>query len=144
MLLVGFIPFENFTLNFTFVCRIFGFLAARSWMCPLVQLDGRCCYSRNFSCSTMAMDPPWSSLGRFDQKHFHPWLFFYYLDGRVIDPQLVKQTIAAETERRMIRAGSVVNRLPEAAELLEKFALEPELSEFLTLNAYDKLVSEGK
>jgi malate synthase A len=65
-------------------------------------------------------------------------------DGRVIDPQLVKQTIAAETERRMIRAGSVVNRLPEAAELLEKFALEPELSEFLTLNAYDKLVSEGK
>ena len=65
-------------------------------------------------------------------------------DGRTIDPNLVKQTIAAETERRLIRAGSVVNRLPEASELLEKFVLEPELSDFLTLDAYDKLVSEGK
>uniref|UniRef100_A0A915CRN4 malate synthase n=1 Tax=Ditylenchus dipsaci TaxID=166011 RepID=A0A915CRN4_9BILA len=64
-------------------------------------------------------------------------------DGRTIDPNLVKQTIAAETERRLIRAGSVVNRLPEASELLEKFVLEPELSDFLTLDAYDKLVSEG-
>jgi malate synthase len=57
---------------------------------------------------------------------------------------MVKQTIAAETERRMIRAGSVVNRLPEAAELLEKFVMEEQLSDFLTLDAYDKLVSEGK
>ncbi|KAI1717656.1 malate synthase domain-containing protein [Ditylenchus destructor] len=65
-------------------------------------------------------------------------------DGRTIDPNLVKQTIAAETERRLIRSGSVVNRLPEASELLEKFVLEPELSDFLTLDAYDKLVSEGK
>ncbi|VDO16297.1 unnamed protein product [Haemonchus placei] len=31
-------------------------------------------------------------------------------DGRTIDAQLVKQTIAAETERRLIRAGSVVSR----------------------------------
>lgn len=65
-------------------------------------------------------------------------------DGRTIDPQLVKQVIAMETERRLIRAGSVVNRIAEASELLEKFVLEPELSDFLTLNAYDKLVSEGK
>jgi hypothetical protein len=57
---------------------------------------------------------------------------------------LVKQTIAAETERRLIRAGSVINRLPEASEVLEKLILEPELSDFLTLDAYDKLVSEGK
>ncbi|KAK6053322.1 putative malate synthase A, partial [Cooperia oncophora] len=64
-------------------------------------------------------------------------------DGRTIDAQLVKQTIAAETERRLIRAGSVVSRLPEAAELLEKFALEEHMSDFLTLDAYDKLVSEG-
>ncbi|CAJ0588130.1 unnamed protein product [Cylicocyclus nassatus] len=64
-------------------------------------------------------------------------------DGRTVDAQLVKQTIAAETERRLIRAGSVVSRLPEAAELLEKFALEEEMSDFLTLDAYDKLVSEG-
>ncbi|VDO27591.1 unnamed protein product [Haemonchus placei] len=64
-------------------------------------------------------------------------------DGRTIDAQLVKQTIAAETERRLIRAGSVVSRLPEAAELLEKFALEEQMSDFLTLDAYDKLVSEG-
>ncbi|KHN81706.1 Bifunctional glyoxylate cycle protein [Toxocara canis] len=65
-------------------------------------------------------------------------------DGRTIDVEMVRQTIAAETERRMIRAGSIVNRLPEAAELLEKFATEPELSDFLTLDAYDRLVSEGK
>ncbi len=56
----------------------------------------------------------------------------------------MKQTIAAETERRLIRAGSVINRLPEASEVLEKLILEPELSDFLTLDAYDKLVSEGK
>ncbi|VDM81714.1 unnamed protein product [Strongylus vulgaris] len=31
-------------------------------------------------------------------------------DGRTVDAQLVKQTIAAETERRLIRAGSVVSR----------------------------------
>lgn len=55
----------------------------------------------------------------------------------------MKQTIAAETESRLIRAGSVVNRLPEAAELLEHFATESELSDFLTLDAYDRLVSEG-
>uniref|UniRef100_A0A183C2T0 Malate synthase n=1 Tax=Globodera pallida TaxID=36090 RepID=A0A183C2T0_GLOPA len=65
-------------------------------------------------------------------------------DGRTIDPQLVKMTIASETERRLVRAGSVVNRIPEASELLEKFVLEPELSDFLTLDAYDKLVSQGK
>lgn len=64
-------------------------------------------------------------------------------DGRTIDEQMVKQTIAAETERRLIRAGSVVSRLPEAAELLEKLALEERMSDFLTLDAYDKLVSEG-
>jgi hypothetical protein len=52
--------------------------------------------------------------------------------------------IASETERRLIRAGSVVNRITEASELLEKFVLDPELSDFLTLDAYDKLVSEGK
>ncbi len=57
---------------------------------------------------------------------------------------LVKQTIAAEAERRMIRAGSVVHRIPEAAELLEKYVTEPTLSDFLTLDAYDRLVSEGK
>ena len=44
----------------------------------------------------------------------------------------------------MSQADSVVNRIAEASELLEKFVLEPELSDFLTLNAYDKLVSEGK
>ncbi|KHJ82783.1 hypothetical protein OESDEN_17522 [Oesophagostomum dentatum] len=64
-------------------------------------------------------------------------------DGRTVDAQLVKQTIAAEAERRLIRAGSVVSRIPEAAELLEKFALEEQMSDFLTLDAYDKLVSEG-
>ncbi|EYC31659.1 hypothetical protein Y032_0003g1173 [Ancylostoma ceylanicum] len=67
----------------------------------------------------------------------------FFADGRTVDAQLVKQTIAAETERRLIRAGSVVSRLPEAAELLEKFALEENMSDFLTLDAYDKLVSEG-
>ena len=65
-------------------------------------------------------------------------------DGRPVDLNLMKMTIAAETERRLIRAGSVVNRIPEAAELLEKFVQEKELSDFLTLDAYDKLVSEGK
>ncbi|KAF8385060.1 icl-1, partial [Pristionchus pacificus] len=64
-------------------------------------------------------------------------------DGRTVDAQLVKQTIAAETERRLIRAGSVVSRLPEAADLLEKFVTEEKLSDFLTTDAYDKLVSEG-
>ncbi|VDK19638.1 unnamed protein product [Anisakis simplex] len=65
-------------------------------------------------------------------------------NGRTIDVEMVRQTIAAEMELRMIRAGSVVNRIPEAAELIEKLVTEPELSEFLTLDAYDKLVSEGK
>ncbi|KAE9548627.1 hypothetical protein FO519_008162 [Halicephalobus sp. NKZ332] len=65
-------------------------------------------------------------------------------DGRPVDLNLMRMTIAAETERRLIRAGSVVNRIPEAAELLEKFIQEKELSDFLTLDAYDKLVSEGK
>ncbi|KAI6220935.1 Malate synthase [Aphelenchoides fujianensis] len=54
-------------------------------------------------------------------------------DGRTVDPNLVKQTIAAETERRLIRAGSVVNRVPEAAELLEQMVLAEELPEFCTL-----------
>ena len=40
-------------------------------------------------------------------------------------------------------AGSVVSRLPDAADLLEKFVMEEEMSDFLTLDAYDKLVSEG-
>ena len=66
-----------------------------------------------------------------------------FSDGRIIDVNLVKQTIASETEIRLIRAGSVVNRLHEAAELLEKFATESELSDFLTLDAYDRLVMEG-
>uniref|UniRef100_A0A7E4WDJ6 Malate synthase n=1 Tax=Panagrellus redivivus TaxID=6233 RepID=A0A7E4WDJ6_PANRE len=65
-------------------------------------------------------------------------------DGRPIDLNLMKMTIAAETERRLIRAGSVVNRIPEAADLLEKFVTEKELSDFLTNDAYDKLVGEGK
>ncbi|CAJ0581900.1 unnamed protein product, partial [Mesorhabditis spiculigera] len=64
-------------------------------------------------------------------------------DGRAIDSKLVKDTINAELEKRLIRAGSVVNRLPEAAELLEQFVCEDKLSDFLTLAAYDKLVSEG-
>ncbi|CAI4222944.1 unnamed protein product [Auanema sp. JU1783] len=64
-------------------------------------------------------------------------------DGRTIDANMVKQTIASETERRLIRAGSVVTRLPEAAELLEKFVTEDTMSDFLTLSAYDKLVSAG-
>lgn len=65
-------------------------------------------------------------------------------DGRTVDPNLVKQTINAETERRLIRAGSVVNRLPEAAELLEQAVLAEELPDFLSLWSYDKLVGEGK
>lgn len=65
-------------------------------------------------------------------------------DGRTVDPNLVKQTIAAETERRLIRAGSVVNRIPEAAELLEQAVLAEDLPDFLSLWSYDKLVSEGK
>lgn len=64
-------------------------------------------------------------------------------DGRTIDPSMVRETIAAELERKMIRAGSVVTKLPQAAEMLEKFATEEELSDFLTLDAYDKLVAEG-
>ncbi len=56
----------------------------------------------------------------------------------------MRQAISAETERWLVRAGSVVNKLPEAAELLEKFALEPDLSDFLTLAAYDRIVSDGK
>lgn len=61
---------------------------------------------------------------------------YIIIDGRTVDPQLVKMTIASETERRLVRAGSVVNRIPEASELLEKFVMEPELSDFLTLDAY--------
>uniref|UniRef100_A0A914VIF4 Malate synthase n=1 Tax=Plectus sambesii TaxID=2011161 RepID=A0A914VIF4_9BILA len=65
-------------------------------------------------------------------------------DGTKVTIPLVQQTINAETERRMVRAGSVVNRLPEAADLLLKFVQESEMSDFLTNDAYDKLVSEGK
>ncbi|CAD5223635.1 unnamed protein product [Bursaphelenchus okinawaensis] len=65
-------------------------------------------------------------------------------DGRTVDPNLIKQTINAETERRLIRAGSVVNRIPEAAELLEASVLSSEFPDFLSLVSYDKLVSDGK
>uniref|UniRef100_A0A914RFY8 Malate synthase C-terminal domain-containing protein n=1 Tax=Parascaris equorum TaxID=6256 RepID=A0A914RFY8_PAREQ len=34
-----------------------------------------------------------------------------FYDGRTIDVNMVRQTIAAETERRMIRAGSVIYKL---------------------------------
>lgn len=60
-----------------------------------------------------------------------------------MDPALIKQTINAEAESRLIRAGSVVNRVPEAAELLERVVLADQLPDFLSLESYDRLVGDG-
>uniref|UniRef100_A0AC35GNE8 Malate synthase n=1 Tax=Panagrolaimus sp. PS1159 TaxID=55785 RepID=A0AC35GNE8_9BILA len=65
-------------------------------------------------------------------------------DGRPIDHSMIKMTIAAETERMIIRSGSVVNKVQQASDLLEKFVFEKQLSDFLTLDAYDQLISDGK
>uniref|UniRef100_A0A0K0FN45 Malate synthase n=1 Tax=Strongyloides venezuelensis TaxID=75913 RepID=A0A0K0FN45_STRVS len=65
-------------------------------------------------------------------------------NGKHITPEMIQNVIATEMEPLLIKSGSTTNRIADAAELLEKFVLENELSEFLTNDAYDKLVSEGR
>uniref|UniRef100_A0A0N4U1E1 Malate synthase n=1 Tax=Dracunculus medinensis TaxID=318479 RepID=A0A0N4U1E1_DRAME len=62
-------------------------------------------------------------------------------DGRRIDFALVKQVIEEETERKLTHANPAINRFLEAAELLGEFCTEPILSDFLTLKAYDRIIS---
>uniref|UniRef100_A0AC35TZ39 Malate synthase n=1 Tax=Rhabditophanes sp. KR3021 TaxID=114890 RepID=A0AC35TZ39_9BILA len=65
-------------------------------------------------------------------------------DGTIVTPELVKNAINQEMETRMVMVGSTSNRLVDASVMLEKFVLEETLSDFLTLDAYDKIVSEGR
>uniref|UniRef100_A0A0K0EQU7 Malate synthase n=1 Tax=Strongyloides stercoralis TaxID=6248 RepID=A0A0K0EQU7_STRER len=65
-------------------------------------------------------------------------------NGKHITPEMIQNVITTEMEPLLIKSGSTTNRIADAAEMLEKFVLEPELSEFLTNDAYDKLVSEGR
>ena len=61
-------------------------------------------------------------------------------DGRTITPQLVRETIGPELRHiRTVLGPDRFNsgKFPLAAELFEKMMLNPDLPEFLTLQAYD-------
>lgn len=62
-------------------------------------------------------------------------------DGRTVDQALVERLLGEERARIEAAGLPKDNRLPDAAELLATVALSPELPAFLTLPAYDRLVS---
>jgi len=66
------------------------------------------------------------------------------VDGRKIDMPLVDQIIEEETNKWIEQFGKMANRVNLAARLLSKLNHEETMSDFLTIAAYDKLVSEGK
>lgn len=63
-------------------------------------------------------------------------------DGRSVDLQMVENVINEEKAKWMAKA-SKGNRLDDAADLLMKFVGDKNLKDFLTLDAYEKLVGEG-
>ncbi|CAF3661720.1 unnamed protein product [Rotaria sp. Silwood1] len=63
-------------------------------------------------------------------------------DGRSVDLRMVENIIKEEKTKWSTKAEKG-NRLDDAADLLMKFVSDKNLKEFLTLDAYEKLVGEG-
>ncbi len=67
-------------------------------------------------------------------------------DGRTVDVPLVRRTIHEELDKWRDRIGEERyrrGRYGDAAELFRQLVEQPDLAEFLTLSAYDKVVAEG-
>ena len=67
-------------------------------------------------------------------------------DGRTVDAALCRQVIEEELEKARAQLGNgrfMQSRYRDAARLMQDLIEAPEFPEFLTLAAYDKLVSEG-
>ena len=64
-------------------------------------------------------------------------------DGRVIDDGLIRETLGEELEKVSMSPQGMFNeaQLKDASELFETLIFQPELTEFLTLPAYERLVS---
>jgi malate synthase len=64
-------------------------------------------------------------------------------DGRVIDDDLIRETLGEELEKVSMSPQGMFNevQLKDASELFETLIFQPELTEFLTLPAYERLVS---
>jgi malate synthase len=63
-------------------------------------------------------------------------------DGRSVDLRMVENMINEEKTKWSAKADKG-NRFDDAEDLLMKFVSENNLKEFLTLDAYEKLVNEG-
>jgi len=63
-------------------------------------------------------------------------------DGRSVDLRMVENVINEEKFKWLANAQKG-NRLDDAADLLMKFVEDKQLKDFLTLDAYQKLVAEG-
>jgi len=63
-------------------------------------------------------------------------------DGRMVDLRMVENLINEEKAKWIAKIQNQ-NRFDDAADLLMKFISNINLKEFLTLDAYEKLVQEG-
>ncbi len=65
------------------------------------------------------------------------------VDGEVVDAALVRELLVGEVARRVTLSPdeATVDRVRLAAELLEFIALEDTFVDFLTLPAYNRIVS---
>lgn len=63
-------------------------------------------------------------------------------DGRMVDLRMVENLINEEKAKWIAKIQNQ-NRFDDAADLLMKFISNTNLKEFLTLDAYEKLVQEG-
>ena len=64
-------------------------------------------------------------------------------DGRLIDDDLIRETLGQELEKVSMSPQGMFNeaQLKDASDLFETLIFQPELTEFLTLPAYERLVS---
>ena len=64
-------------------------------------------------------------------------------DGRVIDDDLIRKFLGEEIEKVSMSPQGVFDdtHLKDASDLFETLIFQPELAEFLTLPAYERLVS---
>ena len=91
------------------------------------QFDGRRCNGRDCPVAALAVDPPW----REDR-------------GRKTDyPESAADEILTEEMDTLVAAGADRPRLATAGELLDGLFSAEQFPEFLTLTAYEKLVSEA-
>jgi malate synthase len=63
-------------------------------------------------------------------------------DGRMVDLRMVENLINEEKAKWIAKIRNQ-NRFDDAADLLMKFISNTNLKEFLTLDAYEKLIQEG-